>query len=150
MQSNSNAVNDFNRCLLQVGSDAINCAKEHKTLIGSTNSPSHNPASTKKQKMSTSPYRTAVLGSSTANVCNGCGLNAHNQEHHNWGNCQRRTHPEFNNEEHVAYAISAAGRTATIRRQAAGFPDLPPEEVVAEAVVGMAMATEVLLNVHPV
>ena len=75
--------------------------------------------------MSTSPYRVAVTGSSVAKVCNGCGLNAHNTEHHNWGNCQRRTHPEFNNEEHVAYAISAAGRTATTRRQAADLPDLP-------------------------
>ena len=39
MQYNSTTVNDFNRFLLQMGSDAINCAKEHKTLIGSTNSP---------------------------------------------------------------------------------------------------------------
>ena len=48
---------EFNKCILQVGSGAINCAKEHKTLIGSTNSPSPNQASTKKQKMSTSPYK---------------------------------------------------------------------------------------------
>ena len=72
VQSNPTTVNDFNRCLLQVESDATNCAKEHKTLIGSTHSPSHNPASTKKQKMSTSHYRTAVLGPSVAKVCNGC------------------------------------------------------------------------------
>ena len=105
---------------MTLGSGAINCTREHKTLIGSPNSPSHNPASTKKQKISTSPYRTTVLGLSVAKVCNGCGLNAHNKEHHNWGNCQRRTHPEFNNEERVAYALSAAGRTATIRRHAGG------------------------------
>ena len=80
VQNNPTTVNDFNRCLLQVGCDAINCAKEHKTLIGSTNSPSHNPASTKKQKMSTSQYRTAVTGNSMAKVCYGCGLNANNQE----------------------------------------------------------------------
>ena len=72
--------------------------------------------------MSTSPYRTAVTGNSVAKVCNGCGLNAHN---HNWGNCQRRTHPEFNNGEHVAYANSTAGKTATTRRQAAGLSDIP-------------------------
>ena len=52
---------------------------------------------------STSPYITAV-DASAVKVCNGCGLNTHNQEHHNWGNCQRCTHPEFNSEEHVAYA----------------------------------------------
>ena len=52
MQSNPTTVNYFSGCLLSVGSDAINCAKEHKTLIGSTSSPSNNPASTKKQKMS--------------------------------------------------------------------------------------------------
>ena len=122
IQHNPTNVNDFNRFLLQVRSDAINIAKEQKALIGSSNSPSSlNPASTKKQKMSTSPYRTAVIGSTAAKVCSGFGLNAHNQEHHNWGNCLRRTHPEFNSEEHVAYANSTAGRTATTRRHAAGL-----------------------------
>ena len=75
--------------------------------------------------MSTSPYRTSATGNSAAKVCNDCGLNAYNQEHHNWGNCQRRTHPEFNSEEHVVYANSTAGRTATTRRAATGLPDLP-------------------------
>ena len=68
--------------------------------------------------MSTSPYRTVGTGNSAA-------LNAHNQEHHNWGNCQRHTHPEFNNEELVVYANSTAGRTTTTRRAAEGLPDLP-------------------------
>ena len=48
VQSYSFTVIGFNKCLLQVGSNAINCAKEHKAIIDSTNSPSHNPASTKK------------------------------------------------------------------------------------------------------
>ena len=104
VQSSPTTIYEFNKCLLQVGSGVINCAKEHKTFIGSTNSPSHNPPSMKKQNMSTSPYRTAVTGNSAAEVFNGCGLNAHNQcngcghnaHNHNWGNCQRCTHPEFN------------------------------------------------------
>ena len=75
--------------------------------------------------MSTSPYMTAVTGNPAAKVYNGCGLNAHNQEHHNKDNCQRRTHPEIGNEERVAYANSTAGRPATTRRQVAGLPDLP-------------------------
>ena len=64
MQSNLNTVTEFNRYLLKVGSRAIDCVKEHKTLIGSTNSPLHNPASSKKQTTSTSPYRTTVNGAS--------------------------------------------------------------------------------------
>ena len=107
-----------------MGSDAINCVKQHKALIGSTNSSSHNLAYTKKQKLSTSPYRTAVTGTSVAKVFNGCGLSTHNTEHHNWGNCQRRTHPEFKSQEHVAYANSTAGWAATTRRAATGLPDL--------------------------
>ena len=74
--------------------------------------------------MSTSPYRTAVTGTSVAKVFNGCGLSTHNTEHHNWGNCQRRTHPEFKSQEHVAYANSTAGWAATTRRAATGLPDL--------------------------
>ena len=50
VQSSSPTVDDFYKCSI-----------EQKTLTGSTNSQSHNPASTKKQ-MSTSPYRTAVTG----------------------------------------------------------------------------------------
>ena len=50
LQIYPSTINEFLTRLLQVGSDAINCAKEHKTLIGSTNSPTHNPSSTKKQK----------------------------------------------------------------------------------------------------
>ena len=35
VQSSLSTVNDFNRGLLRVGSNAINCAKEHKTFVGS-------------------------------------------------------------------------------------------------------------------
>ena len=144
-----------------MGSDAIDCAKEHKTLIDSPNFLSHNPASTKKQKTSTSHYRTAVTGASAAKVCNGCRLNAHNQKHHNCGNFQRCTHPEFNREENVTYANSTAG--SITRRAAVGLPELPyiektcrtpnnkvPAAGYVEAAEGMVRATEVLLHVPPV
>ena len=142
-----------------MGPDAIDCAKEHNTLISSTNSASHNPVSTKKQKTSISLYRAAVTGDSVAKVCNCCYLNAFNQEHHNWSNCLRRSHSEFDSQEHVVYDNLIAGRIATTRTAKTGLTNLlpnktypapnnnEPAELVAEAVKGMTGAIEVLLHV---
>ena len=52
--------------------------------------------------------------------CNGCAIVKQNPESHNLNNCGRKTHPEFNHEEHTLYAQSTVRRAATAWRLLAG------------------------------
>ena len=60
-------------------------------------------ASPKRVPTSTTPRE---LRGTFPTPCNGCAIVIQNPESHNLNNCGRKTHSEFNHEEHTLYAIS--------------------------------------------
>ena len=137
-QSKPTNMQQFIHHLLRIGSDAIRINQEYAQLQASSMASIQAPRSApgtpilKKQKTSAASnnrYESQGSGNATSTAiqtpCNGCGIPTTNSETHNWGNCGRRTDPEFNNEEHTAYAQSTAGRAATARRALLGQPPLP-------------------------